>query len=99
MDDYCPSCQMKILVEFSKNLRDFNADFCLRFCLKTKMKFYTCGCLFDYSNYLMHCWGDVFVKADKYHKDNVGKTFTFPIKIFFCTKLLYVPFFFTQSTT
>ena len=31
IDDYCPPCQMKALVEFSKNLHDFNADFCLWF--------------------------------------------------------------------
>ena len=93
MDDYCPPCQMKILVEFSKNLHDFNADFCRRFCLKITMKFYTCGCLFDYYNYLMHCWGGVFVKADKYQKDNVGKTFTFPIKIFFLYKAVIRAFF------
>ena len=24
MENYCPPCQMKVLVEFSKNLYDFN---------------------------------------------------------------------------
>ena len=29
IDDCCPSCQWKALVVFSKNLHDFNRDFCL----------------------------------------------------------------------
>ena len=31
IDDYCPPCQKIVLLEFSKNLHDFNADFCLLF--------------------------------------------------------------------
>ena len=29
MENYCPPCQMKVIVMFSKNLLAFNVDFCL----------------------------------------------------------------------
>ena len=29
MENYCPPWQMKVIVMFSKNLLDFNVDFCL----------------------------------------------------------------------
>ena len=44
--------------------------------VKITMKFYTCGCLFDYYNYLFYCPGGFFVKK-RYQKDDVGKIFTF----------------------
>ena len=29
MENYCPPCQMKVIVVFSKNLHDFNVDLCI----------------------------------------------------------------------
>lgn len=39
------------------------------------MEFYTCGCFLDYQNYLTHCRGGFFVKADRHKKQKEGKTF------------------------
>ena len=61
------------------------------------MKNYTCGCLFDYYNYLIQCRGVFFVgvffvKADRYQKDDVGKTFTF-FDQYFYVQICYTCFF------
>ena len=48
------------------------------------MKVYSCGCVFDYCNYLIECQGGFFVKADRYKKDDLEKTFTFSKTYYTC---------------
>ena len=56
------------------------------------MKFYTCGCFFDYYNYLIQWQGGFFLMIDRYQKDNVGQTFTFPNQHFY-VQVCYTCFF------
>ena len=88
IDVYYTPCYMKIVVEFSKDLHDFNTDFCL----KITMKFYTFGCFFYHYSYIIHCWGGFLVKADRYQKDNVEQTFTFCNQDFY-VQVCYTCFF------
>ena len=83
MENYCPPCQMKVLVEFSKNLHDFNIIwFFLSLAQNNNEILYL-----SLSFWLLQLFNSLserfFVKAGRYQKDNVGQTFTFSNQDFY----------------